>query len=426
MAQMRTEVSSANSATVSIEFQMAERMQELRSKLPAVLEQQEDILALGLPAPKDHSQQDRMNVRIDLGFNLRRFANSAAASLSSSHPPQTPSFQVSSFEIIDSTQASTYDTALSRRDDTPLASIACGSIQIFVRNAGNSKTLACLVDPDSTVEQLKDQVRKRIGLSQSQFSFVHSGKLIPRGSEKTLRECGVSKDDTFTCVSFLAVPLPPPAPPLPMIKIIVKMLNGRNYTIRVRSTESIWALKVECAKQMAKSRTYFRPKILPSAHDIEFVYKGIVLEDDSSVSNPRFITNGEDLVIWALISLDAERPNLEKLNALARAINEGASRDEIYHIKMKRFDGKNSHPHLPEKHTPPDIPQNSEQLPHVSIYNENDEGVPMMDISPAEKLRPLIEEPSLQQQSKKHSIRKAVATNLTRITKRLKGRGTRT
>ena len=168
-----------NAAALRIEAEMAEHLRELQSKLPAILQQQEDVLAMGLAKPGDHSEEDRTNVRTDLHFTIRRFVDSAAASLSSNLTPQTPSFQVSCFEVSSSTQASTYHTAPSRQGDAPAANIAIGRTQVFVRNAGLFKTLVFQIDSESTIEQVKERVRDRLKLPEAQFNFVHSGRLIP-------------------------------------------------------------------------------------------------------------------------------------------------------------------------------------------------------------------------------------------------------
>jgi len=168
-----------NAAALRIEAEMAEHLRELESKLPAILQQQEDVLAMGLAKAGDHSEEDRTNVRTDLHFTIRRFVDSAAASLSSNLTPQTPSFQVSSFEVSSSTQASTYHTAPSRQGDASAANIALGRTQVFVPNAGLFKTLVFQIDSESTIEQLKEHVRDRLKLPEAQFNFVHSGRLIP-------------------------------------------------------------------------------------------------------------------------------------------------------------------------------------------------------------------------------------------------------
>jgi len=236
-----------NAAALRIEAEMAEHLRELQSKLPAILQQQEDVLAMGLAKPGDHSEEDRTNVRTDLHFTIRRFVDSAAASLSSNLTPQTPSFQVSCFEVSSSTQASTYHTAPSRQGDAPAANIAIGRTQVFVRNAGLFKTLVFQIDSESTIEQVKERVRDRLKLPEAQFNFVHSGRLIPHNSHKTLRECGVTKDDTFTCVSFLPVPPPQPVPrlPFPPVKIVVKTLDGKEQDCHISPGARIWALKCD-------------------------------------------------------------------------------------------------------------------------------------------------------------------------------------
>ncbi|KAL9621774.1 MAG: hypothetical protein Q9160_003746 [Pyrenula sp. 1 TL-2023] len=306
--KIHSDVNVVTAAATRIEAEMAEHLRELQSKLPAILRQQEDVLTLGLPAPEDHSQEDRTNIRTDIRFSMRRFIDSAAASLSSNRTPPTPSFQVSSFDVTSSTEASTYYTAPSRQGDVTKSCPVSGSTQVFVRNAGSSKTLVFQVALESTVEQLKHEVRSRISLPVSEFNFVHLGRLIPpRESGMTLKEHGVTKDDTFTCISFLPGPLsklhPQPAPPA--VKVIAKRLDGKTQDLHVSPGASIYAVKCDYASRAGKA-SRDESKTLLDPHDIDLVYKGTVLDNELCISNSQFAANGEDLVLHVLTSPDAK------------------------------------------------------------------------------------------------------------------------
>ena len=101
--QIQSEMMATKAAAVGLEAQMEEHLELLHSK---IAQQQEDILALGLPAPIRHSEEDRKTVKTDCQLTLRRFVGSDAASTSSDRTPSTPSFEISSFEAVASDAAS--------------------------------------------------------------------------------------------------------------------------------------------------------------------------------------------------------------------------------------------------------------------------------------------------------------------------------
>ena len=261
-----------------------ERLQELQSKLPVVLRQQEDILAERLSTPEAHFEEDRMNLRTDLRFSIRRFVDSASASISSNITPKTPSFQVSSLGATDSTGASILHRELPLRDLELVPLTTSGPLQVFVRNVGQIKPLSLQIDSEATIEQLKGHVRDRIGLPGSRFQFVHRGRLIAGDGDKTLRECGITKDDTFTCVSFDAGNVQPIPPwPLVSIKITIKTLAGQDCLwippyVKVRV---IKARYVQRFNPIFRNRT--GPRHRCAAYEIDLLYKGTILEDESHI-----------------------------------------------------------------------------------------------------------------------------------------------
>lgn len=302
--EIQSEIRVMKATAMSVEIQMAEHLRQLQNKLPMILQQQEDVLALGLPAPLRHLEEDRTNVGIDLRLPIRRFLDSAAASTSSNLTTPTPSFQVSSFEIKSSTQSSSYYTPPTSPRVAPVDTIAPADTtlrsrtQVFIRNAGLAKTLVFQVDSESTIEQLKSQVRDRIQLPEAQFNFVHSGRLLRlHDRDKTLRECGVTNDDTFTCVSFLAKPQ--------LVEIIVRNLNEEGLIWNVSRRCSVWQLK-SYVFTIGHCANVPRAKVPLNPHDIQLVYQERVLADDSCISDAWSSQEEGKLIFYALTSPDAE------------------------------------------------------------------------------------------------------------------------
>ncbi|KAL8828279.1 MAG: hypothetical protein Q9191_002674 [Dirinaria sp. TL-2023a] len=310
--KIQSEMSAIRATATNVETSMAEHLRQLQIKLPMILQQQEDALALGLPAPPRHLEEDRTHVRTDFRLTIRRFIDSAAASTSSNLTPRTPSFQVSSFEATSGTQLSSYYTPpMSISGVAPVDTVAPldttlrGRTQVFIRNAGLAKTLVFQIDSESTIEQLKSQVRDRIQLPEAQFSLVHSGRLLRlHDSDKTLRECGVTNDDTFTCVSFLARPksVSKPVPKVRSVKVGVRTLAGDVDYCYVTPQHSVWKLKCEYSRRRKSHRSLSKSLLDP--HDILLVYEGRVLADNSCVSDAQPGQEGK-LVFNVLFSPDA-------------------------------------------------------------------------------------------------------------------------
>ena len=96
--------------TDDFEKEMREYFHDLQRILPIILQQQEESLARGLPTPPQHSAEDRMILRNDPNFRIRRFMNIATPSTASIRTPQTPSFRISTLRATSSGQVSRYYT----------------------------------------------------------------------------------------------------------------------------------------------------------------------------------------------------------------------------------------------------------------------------------------------------------------------------
>ncbi len=307
MSKIESDIQAMNTTTVHLERDMLDHLQELRSelqcKLPTILQQQENILALRLLEPSRHLEEDRDNVRTDFGYTNRHFVDSTV-STKSNLTPCTPSFRMSTCEATSSTPPPSYHTIEESQNVPSMKSWVHGHIQVFVRNAGFAKTLVFQLESKSTIEYLKDQIRGRIDLPEAQFVLLHAGKLVRQG-DKSLREYGVLHDATFTCVSFLPRP-PIPEPSSYTIDVTVKNLQGKEMRCRVSSQYDVRKLKCFYANKQGKGRL---------AHDFDIVYKGRALADDTCITDTQlttkdddWVSNRRDWVFHALMSPDAVSP----------------------------------------------------------------------------------------------------------------------
>ena len=322
---IRSDVQTIEAATVRLERDTLNHLQEfqseLRSKLPRIIQQQENILALELLKPSRHTEEDRANVRTDMEYTVRHFVDSTASTKSIS-TPFTPSFRVSTFDAATSTQSSSFCSALEYQDLPISKDWVYGHIQIFVRNAGTAKTLIFQLDSEITIEQLQQQIRDRIELPSAQFVLLHAGKLLHQ-TDISLRNCGVTHDATFKCVSFVPRPKPPKIDPR-TIMVTVQNLQGK-VVVRdwFNPQFSIWLLKRFYAYREGKGRVAEEEDQVvdpQDPHDIDIVYKGYALADDTCISDMYLTTkfmgqvvNRGDYIFHALTSSNIAAPAAESL-----------------------------------------------------------------------------------------------------------------
>ena len=159
---------------------MATLVRQFDQKMPAILQELEDVKAAQMPGSRPHADIDRAKVTVDYSFSLRNYLDNGASGSSDSILAVTPSFQVSSFDPTNSILTSRYYTALvsqptntdihtnrMMREDTTLCT------QIFIRNIALFKTMVLQVDPSHSINDVKVVVRAKIGSPNAEFDLLY-------------------------------------------------------------------------------------------------------------------------------------------------------------------------------------------------------------------------------------------------------------
>ena len=177
---------------------------QMLNMMPTLREQIEDIKANQMPQGSAHGAQDRARVQEDLRCTLNRFIGVEVSVEPETRGESDPSMQVSTLGRTDPTITNTtkfYTAPVTQASGAPQCMTVRKCTQLFVRNAGNSKTLTFHVRPENSMETIKELVRERVDLPYAQFDFVCSGRVL-RDHTQSIEEAGIAHDATLTCVSF--------------------------------------------------------------------------------------------------------------------------------------------------------------------------------------------------------------------------------
>ena len=154
-----------------------------------------------LSTAQAHRDTDRAGVSIDYSFALRHYLGDAASVVTSLATPMAPSLQVSSFDVSNSGITSTFRTApTDLASQSGLAVIPERCTQLFIRNFANIRTLVLHVEPDNTIEEIKDKIRKQVGLCNARFGLTHAGRVLD--DAESLDDCNIAHNSNLACVSF--------------------------------------------------------------------------------------------------------------------------------------------------------------------------------------------------------------------------------
>ena len=291
----RYNVGTANATADRIEADIV----ELQEKLPAILEQLEEVRENQLSKAQAHRDTDRAGVSIDYSFALRHYLGDAASVVTSLATPMAPSLQVSSFEASNSGITSTFRTApTDLASQSGLAVIPERCTQLFIRNFANIRTLVLHVEPDNTVEAIKDKIRKQVGLCNARFGLTHAGRVLD--DAESLDDYNIAHNSNLTCVSFQ----PNTADGEPLLifadpnllccnagvrSISVKTLSGQQFNFSL-SQELKWQ------DLIAGVRTSVSNELGIEADLVRLIHCGRQWMDGEVITKPQLSPNGHMLM----------------------------------------------------------------------------------------------------------------------------------
>ena len=268
-----------------------------------------------------HQDTDRAGVSIDYGFTLRHYLGDAASVITSLATPITPSLQVSSFEASNSGVTSSFRTApTDLASQSALAAIPERCTQLFIRNFANIRTLVLRVEPDNTIEDIKDKIRKKVGLLHARFGLTHAGRVLD--DAEILDDCNIAHNSNLTCVSFR----PNTADGERQIMLTEKFedpnlicLNAGIKSISVKTLSGkcfVFGLSRELKWQDLISfvRVGLSYELGVEAHHILLIYAGRMLMDHDVITKPQISSDGY-MIMHAVVRLHRDDENSSSNNS---------------------------------------------------------------------------------------------------------------
>ena len=174
-----------NIAMTTIKQDMAAVVQELKAKLPNIIEDLEDLKATQGQPPPQHNAKDRLLVKEDLHFALRQYLKDDQSTISDGSRRREPSMQVSSLE-----HGTIYLTSIYRTAQTHVNSEAeatenrrTPSRYMTLEIGVSGKITPIQIQPDATIHQLVTLVKATLIKATLDFTNVevvllHKGRCI--------------------------------------------------------------------------------------------------------------------------------------------------------------------------------------------------------------------------------------------------------
>ena len=177
---------------------------EVEQKIPAILQELEDI-KIGLIAPgPSHTIEDRSGIRVDHEFALRHYLDSTASICTEIAIPGTPSLQISSMQQDTSTIApSLFQTAASHLTLTtdPRVPLRDDSFTLIINGIEDFGAIGLRARPEHTVSQVKDMIRQQTSLLSAVFDLSNETQVLSN-MERTLAGYGIEGDTRLMCSDF--------------------------------------------------------------------------------------------------------------------------------------------------------------------------------------------------------------------------------
>ncbi|KAH7333520.1 hypothetical protein BKA65DRAFT_46031 [Rhexocercosporidium sp. MPI-PUGE-AT-0058] len=199
----RTEITMADLQT---------QIEEINTVLPQILSQLEDFRLQKEPKGPGLSFSTLKDIRSDLRFNLNRYANSTASAASA---PETAGFRVSTLGTSgghNSTSVHTSDwvTAKLHQSEPEVdrsSRDAQTYTQLFIRGvpspAGSiGSTMVIQVEQSDTIESVKEEIRRKLGLPCASFTLFNSGRVLNQDGGATVNSSKLQNNSTLICNSF--------------------------------------------------------------------------------------------------------------------------------------------------------------------------------------------------------------------------------